>query len=391
VGKIKNKIGKLSDLVFRLAEPYPEAVGIYIEHGWGQPTAFVPWDHVIKIEPDAIFVKPPDDGEAYPVFVDKPGWIMLEEHLMGKTVLDTDGRQVEVVNDCHLIESKGRVLLVHVDISFNGFLREWGLGWLHIIKDQLISWKFVQPLSQEDAIATDIMTLSVTRKEILELPSEDLADALEELTGEERHAFFGALDSEKAAETLTQVEPRVQRQLVANLRRERARNILTEMSVPQLADLFSVLPHDDMVEMMELLPQDRAERIRGIISEREATARALMLQDFVTFPKEMTVGEVIREIRSAQREYESLSYVYVVTPDNILIGVVDLRELMLSPDTASLNDIMGAPVVSAEEDDVRDDLMEIFNKYHYRMIPIVDSRDRILGVIRYKDIMPQVS
>ena len=65
-GKIKDRIGKVADLVFRLTEPYPEAAGIYIEHGWGKPTQFVPWDRVLKIEDDAIFVKPAEGGGPYP-------------------------------------------------------------------------------------------------------------------------------------------------------------------------------------------------------------------------------------------------------------------------------------------------------------------------------------
>ena len=46
--------------MFRLSEPYPEAVGIYLEHGWGNPTEFIPWDRVVKIDDDAIFVQPPE-------------------------------------------------------------------------------------------------------------------------------------------------------------------------------------------------------------------------------------------------------------------------------------------------------------------------------------------
>jgi hypothetical protein len=62
-GKIKDRIGKLTDLVFSQAEPYPEAVGIYIEHGWGKPTEFVPWTKVLRIEEDAIFVQPLENGK----------------------------------------------------------------------------------------------------------------------------------------------------------------------------------------------------------------------------------------------------------------------------------------------------------------------------------------
>jgi magnesium transporter len=220
------------------------------------------------------------------------------------------------------------------------------------------------------------------------LPSEDLADALEMLSGKEQEAFFSALDTEKAAETLTQVEPRVQRQLIADLRKERARNILLELSIPQLADLLSVLPHDDKVEMMELLPPEQAERIKTIMSERESTAGTLMATDYVTFPKEITVGQALMSIRNSRREPESISYIYVVRDeDRVLVGVVDIRELILAPETARLEEIMASPAVAAEEDDTREDLAELFGKYHFRVIPVVDKQDHILGVVHDNDIM----
>ena len=388
IGKIGNRIGRLTDIVFAGAEPYPEAVGIYIEHGWGKPTTFIPWNRVLRIEDDAIFVQPPDEGNEYPPFVDQPGWILMDKHLMGRTIVDMDDRRVEVVNDVHLLEAKGRFLLVHVDISFNGFLRRWGLGKLHWMKDDLISWKYVQPLSVEDAVSTDKVSLSVTRRQIHELPSEDLADMLEELGKEEKDALFSALDSEKAAETLAEAEPRTQRQIIAALRKERARNIFTEMTIPQLAGLFSVLPHDHVSELMALLTKDQADRVRAILSEREATAKGMMSSDFLTMVRETTVSEALAKIRQSSLEPESISYLYVVGENGQpLLGVIDLRELILASDDAKLGDIMIEPVVTAEEDDVQDDLSEMFAKYHYRMIPVVDSQDNILGVIRYNDIM----
>ena len=387
-GKIKNRIGRMTDLVFSLSEPYPEAVGVYIEHGWGNPTEFVPWDRVVKIDDDAIFVQPPEQGEQYPPFVDHPGWMLLNEHLMGKTILDMDGRRTEVVNDVHLIESKGRMLVVHVDISFNGFLRKWGLGWFHTIKDRFISWRYVQPLSLEDAVASDTLSLSITRAQVKELPSEDLADALEELSGEEQTAVFSLLDSEKAAETLMEAEPRAQRQIIANLRQERARTILTEMSTAQLVDLFAVLPHDDKMELLALLPKDQAARVEAILSEREVTARALMSPGCVTMPKETTVGDALHKLRSSQFDHDMVSYIYVTAePDRMLMGVVDLRELVLAPDETTLGELMADSVVTAESDDLKDDLAELFAKYHYRMIPVVNEKDCLLGVIHYNDIM----
>ena len=142
---------------------------------------------------------------------------MVDKHLMGRTILDIDGRRIEVVNDVRFLESHGRLLLVDVDLSFNGFLRRWGLGRVTWVKDRLISWKYVQPLSLEDAMPTDRLKLSVTRSQLQDLPGEDLADALEELSGTEQQALFSALEPDKAAETLSEAEPRAQRQIIEDL------------------------------------------------------------------------------------------------------------------------------------------------------------------------------
>jgi magnesium transporter len=385
-GKIKDRLGKLTDIVFSLSEPYPQSVGIYIEHGWGKPTEFVPWEKVIRIEEDAIFVVPPAGADQYSPFVDQPGWILLNEHLMGRTILDIDGRKVEVVNDVCLVNSMGKLLLVNVDISFNGFLRRLGLGKFHWIKDQLVSWKYVQPLSVEDAVSKDQLFLSLTRKELLDLPSEDLADVLEELSGHEQQAVFTSLDSEKAAETLMETEPRAQRQIIGNLRREKARSVFSEMTAHQLADLFSVIPHDQVRGLIRLLPKEKAERVSVILSEDETTAKSILSSDFITVSVDTKVGDTLRSIRTSSDEPGSLSYIYV-TNDDVLVGVVDLRELVLAQDHVAMSEIMTAPVVTADENDERKDLAEMFAKYHYRMIPVVDGQDHILGTIRYNDVM----
>jgi magnesium transporter len=278
------------------------------------------------------------------------------------------------------------MIIVHVDASFNGFLRKWGLGSVRWIKDRLISWRYVQPFSVEDAVTTDSVSLSVKKGSALELPGEDLADVLEMLSGKEQQAFFAALDTEKAAETLTHAEPRAKRQLIATLRKEKAQNILSELSIPQLADLFSVLPNEDTHRFLELLPEPEAKRIRRIISEREITARELMSAGFLTFNKEAMVGEVLSRIRGGGYEHEVVSYVFVVE-DAVLTGVVDLRDLVLAPDSVRLDDLMVTSVVAAEEEMTRDDLEEMFAKYHFRMIPVVDVQDRLLGVIYYNDII----
>jgi CBS domain-containing protein/uncharacterized protein YrrD len=386
-GSIKDRIGKVADLVFGQSEPFPEAVGIYIEHGWGNPTEFIPWDKVVKIEEDAIFVQP-RPGDRYPPFVDQPGWILVDKHLMGRTILDIDGRRTEVVNDVRFLESQGRLLLVDVDLSFNGFLRRWGLGNHRWVKDDLISWKYVQPLSLEDAIPTDRLKLSVTRYQLQDMPSEDLADALEELSGKEQQALFSALDPDKAAETLTEAEPRAQRQLIEDLTPASARAVFDHMTTLQLANLFTSLPHEKMREVSKWLPEARAEAVHNLMSERESKAKDMISSEYVVERMSARVGDVLRDLRKAGHPPRSLSYIFVVAEGTReLEGIADLRDLVLSPDEATLGDIMISPVVTAQQSDIRDDVEKMFEKYGFSMIPVVDDQHRLLGVIRYNDVM----
>jgi CBS domain-containing protein len=384
----KRKLGPASDIVFALAEPFPRAVGIFIDHGWGVPNEFVPWDRVVDLSEKGPTVKAPESGEQYPPFQDQPGWILADKHLMGRTILDIDDRKTEVVNDVLLHTDAGGFHLAAVDASFNGFLRKWGLLRLtSLIREDLIPWKFVQPLSLEDVASSDRLQLSVTREQLHDLPKEDLADALEELTGQEQEALFSALETDKAAETLTEAEPRAQRQIIASLRQERAQNILARLSTPQLVDLLGVLPHEDAEEMLALLPDERQKRVRALLSEREATARDFMSLEYLTVPLDLTVTQARAKIRQSGLSYSGISYLYVEGGDGKLQGAVDARILLVSEDAARMEDLMDSPAVAAEADDIREDLEAMFAKYHFRMVPVVDPEDRILGVIRYNDIM----
>jgi CBS domain-containing protein len=363
-------------------------VGVYINHGWGNPDEFIPWERVVDLFRAGMVVRPPDQGEHYPPFQDQPGWILADKHLMGRTVLDIDDRKIEAVNDVIMQQVDGQCRLVAVDTSFNGFLRKWRMSWLDtLLHDDLIPWKFVQPLSIEDVSTSETLQLSVARAQLQDLPKEDLADALEELSGEEQTALFSALETEKAAETLTEAEPRAQRQIMANLRQERAVTILATLSTPQVVDLLSVLPHDDQRDLLPLLPEPRRTKVRNLLSEREAKATDFMDHDYLTITPEATVGDAKRLILTSGMDAHAVSYLYVMVPEGPILGVVDARQLLLAQDVETMEEIMTSPVVSAEIDDVREDLTTMLGKYHFRMVPVVDSEDRIQGVVHYDDIM----
>jgi len=389
-GAFSKKVGKLIELVCKLGDSYPEAVGIIVASGGGYPNQFVPWSQVVKVDEDAIFIQPRPDGSRYPVFDDQPGWLLVNDHLMGRTILDLDGRQVEVVNDVHLLIANNRMLIVHVDISFNGWLRRWGIVRLNLWKDDLISWRYVQPLSTENVGSkSDTVTLSVTHKDVKGLPVEDLADALEVLSGDEQEAVFAALNAETAAEVLSDTEPRVQRQLIEDLHQERAGAILEEMTVPQVVDLLAALPHDLAEKMLTAMPEEKAKRVHSLLHEYESPVGSLITNACVALPAQTSAQSVLAMLCSEQNLYDAtdISYVYVVDTQKRILGVVDIRDLVLAPCLATLESLASSPVVSVLASDERKDIIELFLKYHFHMIPVCDESDHLLGVVHYNDVM----
>jgi hypothetical protein len=108
-------------------------------------------------------------------------------------------------------------------------------------KDQLISWRYVQPLSVEDH-TKDVVTLSVAREQALELPSEDLGRCAGGLVRRRTAGHVRGARSGQGRRGAGRSRARAKRQLIAFLREEKARLVLAQLSVPQLADLFSDLP-----------------------------------------------------------------------------------------------------------------------------------------------------
>jgi magnesium transporter len=112
-----------------------------------------------------------------------------------------------------------------------------------------------------------------------------------------------------------------------------------------------------------------------------------MSASFVTAKKTTSVMEILKDLRGPGHEPHGLSYIYLLDDEKTLLGVVDIREIVVAADTVLLGDIMVAPVVSAQQDDTREDLAELFARYQFHMIPVVDEHERLLGVVHYRDIM----
>ncbi len=395
-------LGKLNDFVFVDDPKYAEVTSLVIGRPFGRFPLSVPLTSVAEMNPHGVVVAdPPESGYHELKHVDE--LLLLRGKILDKKILDLEGFDVDIVYDIQLLQVENHLFIVAADVSRDAMMRRLRLGFFarrFSHKDwheTVIPWKYVQPLGPDLTDTAGNLKLTVTKQGLGDVHHEDLADILEELDREDRIHIFNALDTELAANTLGAAEPRVQREIVADVLSrtdhgqvlaeiERVTKIFSHMSAAQVAEIVSVLPLEDSLELQKLLRPDVAARVQDLVASHDVPASTLAVHRFLSFRGEMKVDDVLKRFREVGRYSIVTMYVYVVDEENHLKGVLDINELLQADPQSKLSDIMIKNVISVKPTTMRGGIEALFNRYHFRAVPVVDENNVITGVVREIDV-----
>ncbi len=214
-----------------------------------------------------------------------------------------------------------------------------------------------------------------------------LANRLEERPDEEIFNLLEVFDLDTKAFVLS------------HFSKETARALAAMYSDEDLADIIERMAHDDRVDLIRNLPADRREPLLSNVSEDdredilrliqypENFAGSLMTSDFVRLRREMTVDEAMVRIRHVAKDRETIYYTYVVDESGVLIGIISLKNLILSNPTSLIADVMYTEVVSVRVDEEREEVVKHLTKYELIAVPVVDHSNRLVGIITFDDVM----
>jgi magnesium transporter len=391
-------LGRLTDLAARLEEMYPRVRELVATRGHRDSFAF-PWDCVLGIDAKGIQVR--FNGNQPAPYQPREGEILLRDDFLDQQIVDISGCKIVRVNDLHLLRANESLWLVHIDVGTRGLLRRLGfegivaplVRWLfgYDFPDKFISWKYVQPLPTQSRTNHGMMKLTIPQRKLSELHPADLADILEELNARERQAVLNALPVETAAGALENAEPEVQKAVIEEFHEEKAADILEEMSPTEAADILGDLTDEKAENILDAMEPKQAEDVRELLEHSEESAGGLMTTAYLALPPETTVAATIDRLRARAEELDVFSYVYVVAPDEHLLGVVSLRGLLCARPASTLREIATTKVVSVSPDLSHKEVARLFAKYGFRGVPVVTADGKLAGVIRFRNVVEAVA
>ncbi len=386
------RVGILKDVVARPvhenSHPKVEAI---IVRGKGVDRA-IPYQDLAALLSVAIPLRRPlNQIQSYAMHDDD---IRLVEDVLDQQILDTDGARVVRVNDIELVRVNGDVVVSNVDIGMLGILRRigleklgvWAAARLHSDRSRgQISWQFVEPLLHDQS-----MRLKVPSSKLAELHPSDIAEIISDLSRSEHGDLLHKLDLKQLADTLEEVEPDFQANLIQHFPDEQVADVLEEMAPDEATDLLAELPDERRQGLLKLMETDEANEVRELLRYGEDTAGGLMTTEYVTVRPDITAAQTIEHLRKAGEEVELVYYVYVTDAENHLLGVFSLSDLIMAQPDTVVTEFMHKRVVTVQLDTKQDDTAQIVSKYNLIAVPVVDTENRLHGVVTADDALDKV-
>ena len=203
---------------------------------------------------------------------------------------------------------------------------------------------------------------------------------------EQDEIFSKLLPSEKTAEFLNDLDESIGIRLLESESPERIASILENASSNEQAYLIGLVDKKYVSSVIDLLQSDKQEELEEMMAYPEDSAGILMYTDVFTLHEETKAREAINALQD-QEDAEMVFYLYTLDDEGRLTGVISLRDLVTTPGETMLKDIMSKQIHVVRPETDQEEVARIVSQYNFLAVPVVDSEDRLLGIVTVDDVV----
>src|SRR5256886_248823 len=374
------RVAALRDVIVRLGEEdHPPVAGFVARYR--RRDFFLPrWriahfaEDGVRLNSDILDLRP---------FTRREGEVLLARDVLDKQLIDVDGKRVVRVNDVQIIEAVNDWRVTGADVSLAGL---WG----RLAPSFMRSGRAVEVIDWADVgyLATDAATVQLksSRGKLARLHPVEIARLAEAVSYQHGAEIVESLDDETAAETLEEMAAARQAQIIGDMDKERAADILERMSPDEAADVLGDLSEEKAEDLLNRMEDEEQLEVAELLAYEDDTAGGLMTTEFVTLPRDLTVGAALARLREMAETPNMIYYLYVVEGESWqLTGVITLRSLILADPSFPLEHVMRADIQVAHVHDDAAEVAQKISEYNLLALPVVDEAGDILGIVTVDD------
>ena len=230
--------------------------------------------------------------------------------------------------------------------------------------------------------------------------SAQIESTLNELSPVETARLIADLDKADHIQLLEMLGPEKSASIISKISGLGAANMVAHLTSEQAAPIVNELPRQMQVSFLRRMTKNRAseilhdigphqaKKLEGLMRYPENTAGGLMITEYLSYPENMLVKEVLDDLRECGEIYSDfdIQYAYVVSKTGILRGVLRLRDLLMAPRNRALSETMIKTPLHVNINATLRDLKDFFNQYPFLGAPVTDDEGKMVGVIRSSSV-----
>ena len=225
------------------------------------------------------------------------------------------------------------------------------------------------------------------REILITMNPSDVAAIFNEMEEDRLPLLYRLLPKELAADTFVEMDQEAQELLIRGFSDSELKEVLDELFVDDAVDIIEEMPATVVKWILSQADPEMRRSINEILRYPESSAGSIMTTEYISFRPEMTVAEAITRIRRTGIDKETI-YTGYVTKDRTLIGVVTVKDLLLcNDDDKHIKDVMIEKVIAVNTHDDQEEVAQMFSKYNFMALPVVDAENRLVGIVTFDDAM----
>ncbi len=225
------------------------------------------------------------------------------------------------------------------------------------------------------------------RDVLVTLNPADIAALFEELPADRLPLLFRLLPKELAAETFVEMEPDEQELLIRGFSDNELKEVIDELYLDDAVDIVEEMPANVVKRILRSADPDTRKMINEILKYPEDSAGSIMTIEYVRLRRQFTVEQAIKHIRRTGIDKETIYTCYVTDDNRRLLGFVSVKTLLLSDEEASIEDVMETNVIYVYTTEDRETVANLFHKYNFIALPVVDEEQRLVGIVTVDDAL----